>query len=196
MRSLNQSTAGSPNCAQAQLIWQHGNFSQNANGSLTLTPFQGDGRQMVQNGCTEVSSTVSYYNQEEFMQGFNIRLDWHFGTGGYYLQLFGFDGTPKPWLWLKYNPPQMLPTRPLKQVVSIFISSCIALFLADMSHRTGLWFTERAHFCGVGTLRSRTISLNNLSSDRFCTITFRHSLPLHAQELISASVQFPNNVLL
>ena len=115
-------TAGSPNCAQAQLIWQHGNYSQNANGSLTLTPFQGDGRQMIQNGCTEVSSAVSYYNQEEFMTGYNIRLDWHFGAGGYYLHMFGFDGTPKPWMWLTYNPPQMLPTRPLKQVVS---SGCV-----------------------------------------------------------------------
>ena len=77
---------------------------------------------MIQNGCTEVSSAVSYYNQEEFMTGYNIRLDWHFGAGGYYLHMFGFDGTPKPWMWLTYNPPQMLPTRPLKQVVS---SGCV-----------------------------------------------------------------------
>jgi hypothetical protein len=110
-------TAATPNCAQAQLIWQHGNYSMNANGSLTLTPFVGDGRQMVQNGCTQVSSAVSYYGQDEYFTGFYIRQEWHFGAGGYYLQMYGFDGTPKPWMWQTYNPPQMLPTRPLKQVV-------------------------------------------------------------------------------
>lgn len=115
--------AASPNCAQAQLIWQHGNFSQNANGSLTLTPFEGDGRQMIQNGCTQVSSTVSYYGQRELFTGFYIRTDWHFGQGNYYLQLYEFDGTPKPWMWQTYNPPQMLPTTPLKQVVSRMLVS-------------------------------------------------------------------------
>lgn len=51
------------------------------------------------------------------MIGFNIRQDWHFGSGGYYLQMFQFDGQPKPWMWQTYNPPQMLPTQQLKQKV-------------------------------------------------------------------------------
>jgi hypothetical protein len=134
--------AASPNCAQAQLIWQHGNFSQNANGSLTLTPFEGDGRQMIQNGCTQVSSTVSYYGQREFFTGFYIRTDWHFGQGNYYLQLYEFDGTPKPWMWQTYNPPQMLPTTPLKQVVSASItllSDALCLFSLLLGLRITQW---------------------------------------------------------
>ncbi|UZJ52878.1 hypothetical protein CBS101457_002198 [Exobasidium rhododendri] len=111
------SDPASPNCAQAQLVWQHGNFSQNANGSLTLTPFIGDGRQLVQSGCAQVSSSITSYDQDEYMIGFNIRREWHFGAGGYYLAMFEFDGTPKPWMWLTYDPPQMLPTQQLKQTV-------------------------------------------------------------------------------
>jgi len=106
-----------PNCAQAQLIWQHGTYQMNSNGSLSLTPFVGDGRQLVQSGCTEVSSSITAYDQSEFMQSFYIRQEWHFGSGGYYLQMYAFDGTPKPWMWLQYKPPQMLPTQQLKQTV-------------------------------------------------------------------------------
>lgn len=106
-----------PNCAQAQLIWQHGTYQMNSNGSLSLSPFLGDGRQLIQNGCTEVSSSITPYDQSEFMQSFYIRQEWHFGAGGYYLQMYAFDGTPKPWMWLQYKPPQMLPTQQLKQTV-------------------------------------------------------------------------------
>lgn len=111
-------SATHPNCAQAQLIWQHGTFTQNSNGSLTLTPFEGDGRQMVQNGCTQQSQTLISYDQQEYMQGFYVRNDWHFGQGGIYLEMYEFDGTPKPWLWQTHNPPEMLPTQQLHKKVS------------------------------------------------------------------------------
>ncbi|PWN91924.1 hypothetical protein FA10DRAFT_265744 [Acaromyces ingoldii] len=106
-----------PNCAQAQLIWQHGTFTQNSNGSLTLTPFEGDGRQLVQNGCTQQSQTLISYDQQEYMQGFYVRNDWHFGQGGIYLEMYEFDGTPKPWLWQTHNPPEMLPTQQLHKKI-------------------------------------------------------------------------------
>lgn len=111
-------SATHPNCAQAQLIWQHGTFTQNSNGSLTLTPFEGDGRQLVQNGCTQQSQTLISYDQQEYMQGFYVRNDWHFGQGGIYLEMYEFDGTPKPWLWQTHNPPEMLPTQQLHKKVS------------------------------------------------------------------------------
>ncbi|CEH12740.1 Chaperone, endoplasmic reticulum protein-folding, fungi [Ceraceosorus bombacis] len=110
-------TAKDPKCKQAQLIWQHGSFRQNGNGSLTLTPFEGDGRQLIQSGCTHTSESIVAYDQAEYMQGFNIRLDMHYGSGAYYLQMFEFDGTPKPWLWQTYNPPQMLPTQQLHKKI-------------------------------------------------------------------------------
>lgn len=92
---------------------------------------------MIQSGCTQVSSTVSYYNQAEFFKGFYIRLDWHYGAGQYYLQMYEFDGTPKPWMWQTYNPPQMLPTTPLKQVVSVFCS------YPDLFLRLNIYFLSR-----------------------------------------------------
>lgn len=108
---------GQPNCAKAQLIWQHGNYTMSSNGSLTLTPFAGDGRQLIQDGCSRESSSIIPYDQEEYMRGFYIRQEWHYGSGGYYLELLQFDGTPKPWLWQVYNPPNMLPTQQLRQKV-------------------------------------------------------------------------------
>lgn len=47
------------------------------------------------------------------MQGFEIHLSTHFTISAYYLQLYEFDGTPKPILWQKYYPAQMLPTEQL-----------------------------------------------------------------------------------
>lgn len=47
------------------------------------------------------------------MQGFDIQIGVHYGNPAYYLQLYEFDGTPKPFLWQIYNPPQMLPTSQL-----------------------------------------------------------------------------------
>lgn len=86
---------------------------------------------MIQNGCKQVSSSIQPYSQQEYMTGFYIRQEWHFGAGGYYLQMYEFDGTPKPWLWLTYKPPQMLPTQQLKQEVSMAFTAslCAESFL-------------------------------------------------------------------
>ncbi|PWO00758.1 hypothetical protein FA09DRAFT_303877 [Tilletiopsis washingtonensis] len=106
-----------PQCATVQLIWQHGTYTQNSNGTLTLNPFEGDGRQLVQNSCTSTSSSIAAYDQKESMTGFNIRLEMHFGASAYYLQMYDFAGVPKPWLWQTYNPPQMLPTQQLHKKI-------------------------------------------------------------------------------
>ncbi|CAO1622984.1 unnamed protein product [Parajaminaea phylloscopi] len=110
---LYESNPANPGCVQAQLIWQHGTYTRNANNSLTLVPFKGDGRQQISSRCGYTSSTVSSYTQQEFMQGFEIHLSTHYGNPAYYLQLYEFDGTPKPVMWQRYNPPQMLPTQQL-----------------------------------------------------------------------------------
>jgi hypothetical protein len=118
-----------------QLIWQHGTYTQNSNGTLTLNPFEGDGRQLVQNSCTSTSSSIAAYDQKESMTGFNIRLEMHFGASAYYLQMYDFAGVPKPWLWQTYNPPQMLPTQQLHKKVRAPVCSpgvpLLTAFFAD-----------------------------------------------------------------
>ena len=108
-----RSTASNPGCVQAQLIWQHGTYTINANNSLTLTPFPGDGKQQISSRCGHTSNVVSSYTQQEYMQGWEIHLAVHYGNPAYYLQLYEFDGTPKPVMWQTYNPPSMLPTQQL-----------------------------------------------------------------------------------
>lgn len=110
---LYETNPSKPSCVSAQLIWQHGTYVLHSNNSLTLTPFKGDGRQQVSDRCASTSNTVSSYNQVEIMMGFDIKIDTHFTKPAYMLQLYEFDGNPKPWMWQIYNPPQMLPTEQL-----------------------------------------------------------------------------------
>lgn len=82
---------------------------------------------MVQSGCESTSQSIASYDQKESMQGFNIRLDVHYGRGNYYLLMYDFQGVPKPWLWQTYNPPQMLPTQQLHKEVSLLYAPLLFL---------------------------------------------------------------------
>ncbi|PWN24515.1 hypothetical protein BDZ90DRAFT_234801 [Jaminaea rosea] len=110
---LYESNPGNPGCVQAQLIWQHGTYTIAANNSIILKPYPGDGQQQISSRCAQTSNVVTSYNQQELMQGWEIHLAMHYGVPSYYLQLYEFDGTPKPIMWQRYNPPSMLPTQQL-----------------------------------------------------------------------------------
>ncbi|KAI3626921.1 ROT1 [Malassezia furfur] len=86
-----------PGCYIAVLLWQHGNYTINKNNSITMTPFAPDGRQQV----------------EEFMQRYEITTYLHYNQPTYKLQLYDFDGSMKPSMYLKYRPAAMYPTMPL-----------------------------------------------------------------------------------
>lgn len=45
--------------------FQHGSYSRAANGSLHLTPFAEDGRELVSSPCKSKLSTYTLYNQTE-----------------------------------------------------------------------------------------------------------------------------------
>ncbi|KAK0564222.1 Reversal of tor2 lethality [Tilletia horrida] len=106
-----------PQCVEAQLIWQHGTFTRNANGSLSLTPFPGDGHQQIKAQCGTISQFVQYYEEPELISKWSTSLVRHYGSPAYALQLYAFDGTPVPVLYQVYNPPQMLPTQQLHQQI-------------------------------------------------------------------------------
>jgi hypothetical protein len=61
-------TATKPSCPQAILQFQHGTFIENADGSLSLTPFSVDGRQLQSNPCAGSKSTYTRYTQPEIFQ--------------------------------------------------------------------------------------------------------------------------------
>lgn len=55
--------ASSNRCFTAALTWQHGTFTNNANGSLSLTPYAPDGYVQVMDPCAAQSTQIYSYNQ-------------------------------------------------------------------------------------------------------------------------------------
>lgn len=102
-----------PRCFKAQLLWQHGNFTIYPNASLVLDPFRADGRQQLSDSCGDGNDKVQYYAQQEMMQSFYISKYIHYDQPSYKLQLYEFDGTPKPPMYLAFRPPEMYPTEGL-----------------------------------------------------------------------------------
>lgn len=93
------------------LQWQHGTFQKLSNGSLTLTPYGVDGRQLMSDPCNYQNSIYSRYNQSEFMQRYSIYIDPYHQV--WRMDMYRFDGSPLPAMYLAYRPPQMLPTSTL-----------------------------------------------------------------------------------
>ena len=68
MQILNYFLATDPLCPQGIVQWQHGTYAKNANGSLTLTPFGVDGRQLLSDPCGSNSAIYTRYNQIELFK--------------------------------------------------------------------------------------------------------------------------------
>lgn len=101
-----------PGCPVAALIYQHGKYELQDNGTLILHPFVVDGRQLLSDPCNdEGTSTYSRYNQTETFKSFDVQVDDYHGI--YRLQLNQFDGSPMQPLYLAYRPAMMLPTETL-----------------------------------------------------------------------------------
>lgn len=108
--------------------FQHGTVVMNSDLSLSLTPFQVDGRQLLSNPCTASTATYTRYNQSETFavcilssskspiaeQVADKKQKWQVYVDPYTkltrLDLYKFDGSPMNPMFLAYSPPQMLPT--------------------------------------------------------------------------------------
>ncbi|CAD6581801.1 MAG: Reversal of tor2 lethality [Cyphobasidiales sp. Tagirdzhanova-0007] len=99
-----------PHCVQAVIIWQHGNYSINANNSISLNPIAPDGRIQIQDPCAADTNVITYYDHSEFYSGWSITND--INHNRYMLQLLAFDGSLLPRMYLLYRPPTMLPSYP------------------------------------------------------------------------------------
>jgi len=106
-----------PKCFTAQLVWQHGNFTIYPNASIVLDPFKADGRQQLSNSCGGDNNKVQYYAQQEMIGSFYIATYIHYNEPTYKLQLYEFDGSPKPFMYLTYRPPEMYPTEGLHKTM-------------------------------------------------------------------------------
>jgi hypothetical protein len=101
-----------PTCITGVILWVHGTYTFNPNGSLTMTPF-GDGFQQVQDPCAAVSNFIQTYNDTELFQSWRIFVD---PVDGYKLHLFQFDGSPVAPQFQVSTTPNMLPTQLLRNV--------------------------------------------------------------------------------
>ncbi|PLW11861.1 hypothetical protein PCANC_16097 [Puccinia coronata f. sp. avenae] len=100
-----------PNCVKAIVLWQHGRYTLESNGSLTTQPIEADGRIQIQDPCAAQTSIITYYYQPGLYQTWQIYNDAHHNT--YNLQLQAFDNALFPRLYLVTRPPDMLPTNQL-----------------------------------------------------------------------------------
>ncbi|KAF1818878.1 ROT1-like protein [Dissoconium aciculare CBS 342.82] len=100
-----------PACPSGIMQWQHGSWIQNANGSLSLTPIAVDGRQLMSEPCNGKTGIYTRYNQTELFKWYEYLIDPYHNIPR--LNLYKFDGSPLPPMYLIYSPPQMLPTTTL-----------------------------------------------------------------------------------
>lgn len=54
-------------CVKASLIWQHGKYTINSNGSISLLPWKSDGKVMVLDVCARDTIQQYYYFQQELI---------------------------------------------------------------------------------------------------------------------------------
>ncbi|ODQ47049.1 hypothetical protein PICMEDRAFT_31069, partial [Pichia membranifaciens NRRL Y-2026] len=96
-------------CPSAVLIFQHGKYTKADNGTLTLTPFKIDGRQLLSEPCNDGGVSVyTRYNQTEVFKAFQVYVDPYHGR--WRIDLIKSTGEYMQPLYLAYQPPQMLPT--------------------------------------------------------------------------------------
>ncbi|PQE28945.1 putative rot1 protein [Rutstroemia sp. NJR-2017a BBW] len=105
-----------PSCVSSIMQWQHGTYVENSDGSLTLTPFSVDGRQLLSAPCDADTATYTRYNQTETLKKYSISTDAY--TKLTRLDLYEFDGTPLNPMYLAYSPPLMLPTQTMNPTAS------------------------------------------------------------------------------
>jgi hypothetical protein len=139
------SNAKNHSCPSAALTFQHGTYTILSNGSLQLTPFEVDGRQLVSDPCEDGGiSTYNRYNQSEFYIQYTVAVDPYHGR--YKLSLYQWDGTPTQPLYLAYRPPMMLPTETLNPTATGDAATASASATATSNEKRSLRSLVRRRF--------------------------------------------------
>ncbi|WFD20967.1 hypothetical protein MCAP1_003222 [Malassezia caprae] len=118
-----QSNPTDPHCFNATLLWQHGTYKVSGN-TLTMNPYKGDGSVQSMGECLHPQVRLDYYSHRvEKISNWStfIETDPVFfpkAKSVYGLQMYKFNGEPLPKMYLRFRPPQMMPTQPIfKQVI-------------------------------------------------------------------------------
>jgi len=105
-----------PTCITGVMNWVHGRFTVNPNNSITMTPFNDDGFQQIQDPCAAISNFIETYNLTELYTGWAVSQS---ATQGNILQLFQFDGAPLAPMYQISTTPNMLPTQQIRNTTSV-----------------------------------------------------------------------------
>lgn len=105
-----------PNCIKGVVVWQHGTYEWLSNGSIVGNPFAVDGRIQIQDPCAAQSNVILQFNTTLLFSSWRIFSDPQRGPK---LQLYASGGAPLSPMFLKANPPNMMPTQTLSVNMSI-----------------------------------------------------------------------------
>ncbi|RDI77255.1 hypothetical protein Vi05172_g12767 [Venturia inaequalis] len=149
-----------PACPKGIMQWQHGKYQKLDNGSLVLTPIAEDGRQLSSDPCNYDSSIYSKYKHPEVFKRYEQLLDPYHNIPR--LNLYRFDGSPIPAMYLAYRPPQMVPTTALHPAATASTKSGAKERLKraleqhiEGPEAVGTWIDTQRLWCfglGVGTM--------------------------------------------
>ncbi|KAG9051632.1 Reversal of tor2 lethality [Tulasnella sp. UAMH 9824] len=141
-----QGNGSRPTCIVGVVQWQHGTYTLNSNGSITLNPFAADGRMQVQDMCAAKSNIIQQFNQTTLFAAWNIYQD---TTRGYKLQLYRFDGAPLSPMYQISTTPNMLPTELLTNTTVNTVVIGAASSRRDTSFLPMLGVAGAAMFMGL-----------------------------------------------
>ncbi|KAI5779438.1 chaperone for protein-folding within the ER, fungal-domain-containing protein [Peziza echinospora] len=103
-----------PSCPKASLIFQHGNYTLENNGSLVLTPIVGDGRMLISDACVGEKAAIMRFDDGMIVKRWEVVEDQYRktinGKTQMRLNMWGFDGAPINPLYLASKDPVMNPT--------------------------------------------------------------------------------------
>jgi len=109
------SNGSQPTCITGVVVWVHGTYTLNPNGSISMVPL-GDGYQQVQDPCAAVSNFIQPYNDTEYYMAWRIFED---PDTGFHLHLTQFDGSLLAYMYQVSTTPDMLPTQLLRNVTVV-----------------------------------------------------------------------------
>ena len=121
-----------PNCITGVMLWHHGTFTFNNNGSITLHPLK-DGYQQIQDPCAAESNFIESYSQDELYDHWQIFMD---TTDGPKLHMFDSGGAPLAPLFQVYSTANILPEELLRNTTDVTITGSTLVVKKSAARRS------------------------------------------------------------
>lgn len=111
------------------MLWHHGHYVFNDNGSITLQPLT-DGYQQVQDPCAAETNFIQQYDTQELYTHWNIFTD----TDGPKMYLYDSGGAPLAPLFQVYSTANILPEELLRNSTTTVSDSTLIALNSGVHH--------------------------------------------------------------